>query len=168
MNIRSLAIGSLLALVVGGLCFAQASIWHSGKRFAAYPAPAYHGRRHQPSFAGADSANWNMRPVLTKGFASNPLFAGHYVIVTTECQVHCLFAYVGDVRTGRTVNFPLGGAAYFDLQLHSLPTSRLLKARWSTSGATDAKCTGADMVWNGHSFAQTPLPILPGPCPIEH
>ena len=105
-----------------------------------------------------------MRTNLAKGFANDRLFAGHCVIILMGCGTDCVSGYVGDARNGRIYNFPLGGEGNLVLQLDYRPNSRLVKARWNTSEDTDAACAGADLIWSGAAFTQSPLRTLPGRC----
>jgi len=161
----SASIGAAIAWLAAGPCPAQASIWEGGQRFEAHAVPAWHGARRPPNFAGAGRQFRFMRTRLRAGFASDPLYAGHWVIVQAGCGAGCVSVWIGDVTTGRIIRFPLGGEDNYTLQLHYRPTSRLVKARWSTSAGDDARCAGADLIWNGRAFTQTPLPLLPGACP---
>jgi hypothetical protein len=53
-----------------------------------------------------------------------------------------------DVRTGRVLDFPLGGEDNLSLVLRYRPDSRLIVAYWVNEGV----CRREDLVWTGSGF----------------
>jgi hypothetical protein len=134
-------------------------------RFEDFPAAAYAGPHAQPSFAGAQRRFRLYRTTIRDGFASGPLFAGHYVLFGVGCSADCVDGYVGDLTTGAIYAFPLAGRTHPDLDWQISPTSGLVQAHWNNvDGATATQCTHEDLVWTGHAFVQRPTWTTQGGC----
>jgi len=98
-----------------------------------YVVSVYSGPRAKPDFASASPKFSRLRTAIGNGFKSNPIAAGHYTIIQVGCGTGCTFNVVGDVRSGRLFDFPIGGELYQSLEIITRPNSRLMVARWGAS-----------------------------------
>ena len=115
-----------------------------------YEVPVYSGQRARPNFAGDGEKYLRFKTAITNGFRSNPIAMGHYTIITVGCGTSCTFSWVGDVRTGKIITFPLGGEDYPELQILTRPNNRLILTLWgSYSGES---CTGRLYAFDGDKF----------------
>ena len=121
-------------------------------QYSDYAVQQYTGPRRQPSFTGQNRQYSRFQTEIRRGFASNPLFAGNFVLIGIGCGTGCMFAYVGDVATGRIFDFPLGGEEHYMLQYETRPDSRLVKVTWNLMSNGRAQCVKEELVLKGGSF----------------
>ncbi|SLK09520.1 hypothetical protein SAMN06295987_11010 [Novosphingobium mathurense] len=77
---------------------------------------------------------------------------GHYTIITVGCGTYCTFSWVGDLRTGKIISFPIGGEDYPELDIKTAPNSRVVIARWTNYEHSD--CIARPYAFDGQRFAQ--------------
>lgn len=123
-------------------------------RFGDYASQPYAGVRAKPLFTGANRKYRTYQTEIRRGFASNPLFAGNFVLIGVGCGTGCMFVYVGDVKTGNIFDFPLGGEDHYMLQYDTRPTSRLVKVTWNQMSDGGTKCIKEDLVFSGSTFSR--------------
>ncbi|CAN5118813.1 hypothetical protein BH10PLA2_BH10PLA2_00180 [soil metagenome] len=102
-----------------------------------YAVPVYMGPRAKPDFTGEGRQYLNYRTAITNGFRSNPLTAGHYTVITVGCGTACTFHWIGDVRSGKILPFPVGGEDYPQTEIITKPDARLLVVKWGDYGDND-------------------------------
>lgn len=95
-----------------------------------FTVPIYSGPRAQPIFTGEGVKFAHVRSRIREAFTANAIAAGHYVVVQVGCGTGCTWNIVGDVRSGRLMEFPLGGEEYQGLDIITDPKSTLFIARW--------------------------------------
>lgn len=120
--------------------------------FADHAVPPYTGPRRTPSFTGENRNYSRFQTEIRRGFKSNPLFAGNFVLIGIGCGTGCMFALVGDVTTGRIFDFPLGGEEHYMMQYETRPTSRLVKVTWNLMSDGGAQCVKEELVLKDGSF----------------
>lgn len=97
-------------------------------QFADYPTKTYlKGKPVLPKFKG-DTAEYRTR--IRNGMKDGPNFAGHFNLIEIGCGGSCIFTYLIDARSGKVVDFALGGEEYYQLQLKYRLDSTLLQADW--------------------------------------
>ena len=116
--------------------------------FAQYPAEAYRGPENLPDFRGRDRRHAMYRTRILQGAKAGPNFAGHLVMVLIGCGAGCAFVPVVDLRTGRVLDFPLGGEDNLSLDLSYNVGSRLVSARY----IANERCKSENVVWTGAGF----------------
>lgn len=152
-----------VAALAAVFTLAEAAIASAASSFEQYRAAPYSGPRHAPVLTGKFR---QFRTMIREGFSQGHQFAGHYVLFGRGCGTDCGFWTVGDLKTGRLWNFPLGGEGNLNLQLVSRPNSRLVKAYWeTTTDPATAACDTEDLVWTGVSFTQGKMRETGGACP---
>lgn len=117
-----------------------------------YEVPVYTGRRALPDFTGSGARYRNFRTRITMGFRANAIAMGHYTVVTAGCGTSCKWSWVGDVRSGKIFEFPLGGESYPGLEIITAPNSRIVMVRWSN--VEFSNCTTRLYSFNGARFRQ--------------
>ena len=78
-----------------------------------------------------------------------PNFSGRFSVIEIGCGTSCMFAFVGDVATGKIVKFPYGGEEYYEMKLQYVLDSTLLRITWSSD---DLTCSQQDLVFDGTTF----------------
>jgi hypothetical protein len=116
--------------------------------FGRYPTEVYRGRIMTPDFRGRDRAYAMLRTRIRDGAKAGPNFAGYLTLVEIGCGAGCRVVPVVDVRTGRVLDFPLGGEDNLSLVLKYRRDSRLIVAYWVNEGV----CRREDLVWTGSGF----------------
>lgn len=96
--------------------------------FGRYPTKVHRGRIMMPDFRGRDRAYAMLRTRILDGAKAGPNFAGYLTLLKIGCGAACRVVLVVDVRTGRVLNFPLGGEDNLSLVLRYRPDSRLTVA----------------------------------------
>lgn len=129
--------------------------------FEQYAVPVYRGPIAKPNFR-SKPGSIRLRTRIRDGLREGVNFAGHYAIVGAGCGTGCSFAYLVDVKSGRILDFPLGGEKNYSLEIDHRPDSRLLKARWIDAlGDVDRgdgdwhdhpMCVRQEFVLNGKAF----------------
>jgi hypothetical protein len=105
--------------------------------FGDYPASGvYRGTIKFPDFRGRDKADAIYRTRITEAMREGPNFAGKYTLIQIGCGTGCRFYPIGDVETGHTMPFPLGGEDYGHLDLYFRLESALVLAVWDNYGET--------------------------------
>ncbi len=105
----------------------------------AFRVPIYNGLRHAPDFSGPARKELMFKTTIRNGFGFGPVVAGHYALMSAGCGTQCIFYWIGDLRTGKILDFPIGGEYFPELQLTAAPDTKLIIARWGSS--MDNKCT---------------------------
>lgn len=121
-------------------------------RHSRHNVPLYTGPRAKPVFTGEGARFANMRSRVREAFATNAIAAGHYIVLQIGCGSGCTSNIVGDLRTGRLLDFPLGGEEYQGLDILTEPKSKLFVARWSNVAFTT--CTTRYYTLEGARFIQ--------------
>ncbi|MCJ2138464.1 hypothetical protein [Methylobacterium sp. E-066] len=116
--------------------------------FAAYAADPYRGAINLPDFRGRDREHATYRTRIMAGAKSGPNFAGYLAMTQIGCGSSCSFVPVVDLRTGRVLNFPLGGEDNLSLDLQYRVDSRLVSARW----VSEERCQQEELIWTGTAF----------------
>jgi len=116
--------------------------------FGRYQTQIDRGRIMTPDFRGRDRAYATLRTRIRDGAKAGPNFAGHLTLVEIGCGAGCRVVPVVDIRTGRVLDFPLGGEENLSLVLRYRPDSRLIVAYWVNEGV----CRREDLVWTGSGF----------------
>ncbi len=118
---KRLIAAALLAAIVTGTAAAE-------PQFADYPVKTrLKGKPVLPKFTG-DTAQFRTR--IRNGMKDGPNFAGHFSLIEIGCGGSCIFTFLIDARTGKVVDFPLGGEEFYQLQLKYRLDSTLLQADW--------------------------------------
>lgn len=102
-----------------------------------YFVPVYTGPRAKPDFTGEGRQYLHFRTAITEGFRDNPLSAGHYTVITVGCGTSCSFHWIGDVRSGKILPFPVGGEDYPETEIITKPDARLMVVKWGAYGDDD-------------------------------
>ncbi|CAM5500917.1 hypothetical protein MAUB1S_08371 [Mycolicibacterium aubagnense] len=122
---KRLIAAALLAAIATGTAAAE-------PQFADYPAKTYlEGKPVLPKFTG-DTARYRTR--IRDGMKEGPNFAGHFSLIEIGCGGSCIFTFLIDARTGKVVDFPLGGEEFYQLQMKYGVDSTLLQADWMDTG----------------------------------
>jgi hypothetical protein len=136
----------------------------SAARFEDYPVAAYNGPRHAPDFTGPGKKYRNFHTVISQGFRNGRGFAGHYVLFAVGCGAGCRSVTLGDLATGKILDFPLGGEENYNLEFQVQADSRLVKTEWEVLG-NQTTCSTADLVLKGSAFSRKDTGTKPGNCP---
>ncbi|AQT44817.1 hypothetical protein BBC0244_022940 [Bartonella apihabitans] len=109
------------------------------QKYSDYPAsPIYTGKIAKPKLSSADgTATFKTR--ILEGVKQGVNYAGHYNVVVIGCGSSCTFAYVVNVKTGKIIDFPLGGEENYQMRLQYNSKSRLIKAVWNDTETTENK-----------------------------
>ena len=102
-----------------------------------FTVPVYRGPRARPDFTGEGKQYLYYRTAISNGFKENPIAAGHYVVITVGCGTSCTFHWVGDVRAGKIMPFPVGGEDYPQTEIITQPDARLVIVKWGDYGDND-------------------------------
>lgn len=121
----------------------------------AFRVPIFNGPRHAPDFSGPAHKELMFRTTIRNGFMSGPVAAGHYALMSAGCGMQCVIYWFGDLRTGKIINFPIGGEYFPELQLTTAPDTKLIIARWGSS--LDNKCTMRVYAFEQGTFKQIGL-----------
>lgn len=101
-------------------------------RFAGFPVDAAPRTPTKlPDFQRRDKDFASHRTRIREGMKAGPNFAGHYSITVIGCGTACVFAVVGDNRTGKLLPFPRGGEDNLYLGIHHHIDSSLVIAQWA-------------------------------------
>jgi hypothetical protein len=121
--------------------------------FKTYPVPLYTGPRAAPDFSGSAARFKMFQTAIAEGFLANPIAAGHYTIITVGCGTGCTFNWLGDLRSGRIFEFPIGGEHYQGLRISTSTKDRQITASWS-SDASWSDCNTRTYIFDGARFRQ--------------
>jgi len=103
--------------------------------FADYPARMYlKGKSALPKLTGS-LAQYKTR--IRAGIKAGPNFGGHFTVIEIGCGTSCIFAFLIDAKSGRVVEFPLGGEENYQLQMKYGIDSTLLQADWMDTTVGD-------------------------------
>ena len=143
--------------------------------FARYPVSSvYHGPIHLPDFKGRDRKFSGYRTRIRDGMRDGVNLAGHYAGIYWGCGTECVVYVIGDVATGKVINFPYGGEDYPQFRIDTRPDSRLMIATWvaydqrfldAAPGANvpDIRtCFRQTFVWNGSLPVALSMPVETG------
>ncbi|SFF42295.1 hypothetical protein SAMN05216566_11278 [Aureimonas phyllosphaerae] len=83
-----------------------------------------------PDFQRREKDFSSFRTRIREGMKAGPNLAGHYSVTVIGCGTACVFAVVGDNKTGRLVRFPRGGEDNMYLGIHHRIDSSLVVAQW--------------------------------------
>lgn len=121
-------------------------------KYAKFSTPLYLGTRAQPSFTGEGVKFLRYKSQIREQFATNAIAAGHYTIISFGCGSSCSINLVGDIRSGRILEFPISGEEFPASTIETDPKSRIFTARWSNIAFTT--CTTRTYVFDGLHFIQ--------------
>jgi len=136
-------------------------------RFEDYRVPIYRGVSHVPDFTGPGRKYRNLHTNITAGFAQGRHFAGHFVLFAIGCGAGCVSVMLGDLKTGRISDFPLGLEANYMLRFQVHPDSRLVKAHWEKQDGPGVQCVFEDVLLTGNTFTRRQTGVADGNCPAE-
>lgn len=120
--------------------------------FADYPSKSgIAGAVRLPDFIGRDRDYRTFRTRIKNGAEQGVNFAGHYSLIQVGCGGGCRIAFLVDLNTGQVADFPYGGEEHYQMHLHYLPTSRLLKVRWKGDWDSD-NCIRQNLIVDGLSW----------------
>ena len=139
-----------------------------GSRFEDYRVPVYRGASHAPDFTGPGRRYRNLRTNISLGFAQGRRFAGHFVLFGIGCGTGCVSVTLGDLKTGRIYDFPLGGEDNSMLRFQVRPDSRLVKAHWEKQDGPRVQCVFEDVLLTGTTFTRRQTGVHNGNCPSEY
>ena len=124
--------------------------------------PVYHGQVAKPVLRPADR---EYRTRIRQAFAGGVNFAGHYIVIEIGCGMGCTLVYLGDAKTGRIQDVPLGGEDFFGLLLSYRKVSGDVLARWAND-YKDENCHEQVYRFTGTSFVRVGQQrTLSGECP---
>lgn len=112
----------------------------------------YRGKLQLPDFRKRDRAFNSFRTRIRDGMKSGPNFAGRYSVIRFGCGTGCSMVIVGDNKTGRPQNFPLGGKVNMYLTLRFNLKSHLMTAQWADLNAD--RCYIEFLDFDGNSWKQ--------------
>lgn len=112
----------------------------------------YRGKLQLPDFRKRDRAFNSFRTRIRDGMKSGPNFAGRYSVIQFGCGTGCSMVIVGDNKTGRPKDFPLGGEANMYLTLRFNVNSRLMTAQWADFNAD--RCYVEFLDFDGNAWKQ--------------
>lgn len=148
--------------------FATPATAQGGTRFEDYRVPVFHGASHAPDFTGPGRKYRMLRTNIRLGFAQGRQFAGHFVLFGIGCGAGCVGVTLGDRRTGRIYDFPLGGEENYMLQFQVRPDSRLVKAHWEKQDEASVQCVFEDVLLTGTAFTRRRTGVENGNCPSDY
>ncbi|MBB4064403.1 hypothetical protein GGR23_001580 [Gellertiella hungarica] len=112
----------------------------------------YKGKLRLPDFRKRDRAFNSFRTRIRDGMKAGPNFADRYSVIQFGCGTGCSMVIVGDNKTGRPMDFPLGGEANMYLTLRFNLKSRLMTAQWADFNAD--RCYVEFLDFDGNAWKQ--------------
>lgn len=117
--------------------------------FSQYNTPIYKGVYAKPDFSSLQGSS-GYRTRIREGIKKGVNFAGYYTVISIGCGAGCSFSILVNAKTGKIIDFPLGGEEYYAISLGFIPTSRLMRVSWEVFA--DNSCKYQYIVLENESF----------------
>ncbi len=98
--------------------------------FEAYPVEVFTGPAVMPAYTGDQRPFAEYRTRIGEAVKHGANFAGHYAVAEVGCGTGCRYGYLTDLKTGRILEAPVGGARTGSVEMAYRPNSSLFVARW--------------------------------------
>lgn len=131
-----------------------------------FPADPLTAPFMKPNLSRADEDNWQFRSTIREAVSEGPKIAGRYALGIAGCGYDCKFVFIVDGRTGKVIDFGLGGEENLALALIVNNNTSLIRARWKASdGADTESCRYADFAISDGVIKKVAEAQAKGSCP---